>query len=157
MQRRMSFSATTVPGPRDMVVVPAPFDPDEVWSVKATHAVSGTINGDFVRGKLDRSAGEWALTVSAMWARDRGIASGMRVEVDIAPEGPQRHDLAPDVAAALAANPKAAAFFDTLAQFYTKAYLKWIDATSRRPALRTERITEVVKLLEAGIKQRPKT
>jgi hypothetical protein len=44
-----------------------------------------------------------------------------------------------------------------LAQFYTKAYLKWIDGTSRRPELRAERIAEVVQLLEAGIKQRPKT
>lgn len=155
--RRMSFTATTTAGPRGEVVVMVPFSPDQVWSVKLTHAVSGTINGDFVRGKLDRSADGWAFMVSAMGARDRGIASGMTVDVDISPEGPQRDDLAPDFAAALEANPKAAAFFDTLAQFYTKAYLKWIDGTSRRPALRTERIAEVVQLLEAGIKQRPKT
>ena len=155
--QRMCFTATTLPGPRGTVILMLPFDPDELWTAKPRHAVSGLINGAFVRGKVERSADEWAFTVSAMWARDREITSGMTVEVDIAPEGPQRHDLAPDVAAALEANPKAAAFFDTLAQFYTKAYLKWIDGTSRRPALRTERITEVVRLLEAGIKQRPKT
>ena len=81
---------------------------------------------------------------------------GWPVDVELSPEGPQRRDLAADVATALEANPAAAAFFDTLAQFYTKAYLKWIDATSRRPELRAQRIAEVVQLLEAGFKQRPK-
>jgi hypothetical protein len=33
-------------------------------------------------------------------------------------EGPQRADLAEDIAAALAASPAAAPFSDTLAQFY---------------------------------------
>ena len=64
-----------------------------------------------------------------------GIAVGDDVAVELAPEGPQRGDLADDLAAALAANPAAAAFFDTLAQFYRKAYLRWIDATTRRPDL----------------------
>jgi Bacteriocin-protection, YdeI or OmpD-Associated len=42
-----------------------------------------------------------------------------------------------------------AAFFDTLAQFYRQAYLRWIDATARRPDLRAARIGEVVDLLAA--------
>ena len=54
------------------------------------------------------------------------------------------------------ANPAAAAFFDTLAQFYRKAYLRWIDGTTRRPDLRAARIAEVVDLLAAGVKQRPR-
>jgi hypothetical protein len=56
-------------------------------------------------------------------------------------------ELADDIAAALDANPAAAAFFDTLAQFYRKAYLRYIDATTRRPDLRAARIAEVVDLL----------
>jgi uncharacterized protein YdeI (YjbR/CyaY-like superfamily) len=75
--------------------------------------------------------------------------------VDIAPEGPQRDDLAADVAEALAANPAAAEFFDSLAQFYRRGYLRWIDATRRRPEQRPVRIAEMVRLLEAGIKERP--
>ena len=70
---------------------------------------------------------------------------------------PQRGDLAGDIAAALAANPAAGAFFDTLAQFYRKAYLRWIDATTRRPDVRAARIAEVVDLLAAGIKERPRS
>ena len=78
------------------------------------------------------------------------------VTVELAPEGPQRDDLADDIAAALAADPAAAAFFDTLAQFYRKAYLRWIDATTRRPDLRAARIAEVAGLLAAGVKERPR-
>ena len=72
------------------------------------------------------------------------------------PEGPQRGDLAEDIAAALAANPAASTFWDTLAQFYRKAYLRWINATTRRPDLRAVRIAEVVDLLAAGVKERPR-
>ena len=76
--------------------------------------------------------------------------------MEVAPEGPQRGDLAEDIAAALAANPAAGAFFDTLAQFYRKGYLRYIDATTRRPDLRAARIAEVVGLLADGIKTRPR-
>ena len=48
------------------------------------------------------------------------VAPGDEVSVELTPEGPQRADLAEDIAAALAANPAAGAFFDTLAQFYRR-------------------------------------
>lgn len=38
----------------------------------------------------------------------------------------------------------------------SKAYLRWIDATTRRPDLRAARIAEVTGLLAAGIKERPR-
>jgi uncharacterized protein YdeI (YjbR/CyaY-like superfamily) len=76
-------------------------------------------------------------------------------------EGPQRDDLADDLtddlAEALRNEPEAGAFFDSLAQFYRRAYLRWIDGTKRRSALRAERIAEVVALLKARVKERPKT
>ena len=61
-----------------------------------------------------------------------------------------------DVAAALKAEPEAAAFFDSLAQFYRNAYLRWIDATRRRPEQRPIRIAEVVRLLREHKNERPK-
>ena len=155
--QRMRFTATIATGPRQTLRVPVPFDPDQVWSPKPTHAVNGTVNATFVRSRLERDAVGWLMPISRMWARDCAMRAGLEVDVDIAPEGAQRAELAPDVAEALNANEKAAAFFDTLAQFYTKAYLKWIDSTKRRPDLRAERIDEVVRLLEQGVKQRPKT
>ena len=154
--QRMRFAAELTAGPRGTLLLPVPFDPDRVWSPKSTHAVNGTVDARFVRGKLELSAAGWQMPISRMWARDCGLAAGMTVEIDIAPEGAQRLELAPDIAAALEANQQASEFFDTLAQFYTKAYLKWIDSTKRQPHLRAERIDEVVQLLEQGIKQRPR-
>jgi uncharacterized protein YdeI (YjbR/CyaY-like superfamily) len=76
------------------------------------------------------------------------------VNVVLMPEGPQRQALAPDIVAALEAEPDAARFFDSLATFYRKGYLRWIDATKRSPDFRRQRITEFIGLLRAGKKER---
>jgi hypothetical protein len=56
----------------------------------------------------------------------------------------------------LAGNTAAGAFFDSIAQLYRRAHLRYIDAIKRRPDERTARIAEVVELLAAGVKERPK-
>jgi hypothetical protein len=151
------FQAHAAAGPRGRAVIAVPFDPDEAWGAKAEHPVGGTIDGKQVRGTITPGAGGWVFTLTPMWLRGAGVATGADVLVELAPEGPQRSDLADDISAALAASPAAAAFFDTLAQFYRKAYLRYIDATARRPGLRAARIAEVVGLLAAGVKQRPRS
>jgi hypothetical protein len=150
------FQAVIAAGPRDGAIIVMPFDPDEAWGTKANHPVSGTVGGCRTRTRLVRCGSAWVLTLAPERLRDMGIAIGDDVTVELASEGPQRGDLADDIAAALAADPAAGAFFDTLAQFYRKAYLRWIDATTRRPELRAARIAEVVALLSAGIKERPR-
>ena len=154
--RVQRFGAHVAGGPGGRAIIAVPFDPDQAWGTKAEHRVGGTINGRRVRGTIAPDGHGWAFTVTPMWMRDAGVAPGDDVIVELAPEGPQRGDLADDISAALAANPAAAAFFDTLAQFYRKAYLRWIDGTTRRPDLRAARIAEVVDLLAAGVKQRPR-
>jgi Bacteriocin-protection, YdeI or OmpD-Associated/Domain of unknown function (DUF1905) len=156
VMRVQRFGAWVAPGPAGRAVIVVPFDPDEAWGARAEHPVTGTVGGRRVRGRLAPGGRGWTLTLSPMWVRDADVAVGEEVIVELSPEGPQRGDLADDIAAALEANPAAAAFFDTLAQFYRKAYLRWIDATTRRPDLRAARIAEVVDLLAAGIKQRPR-
>ena len=152
------FTAVVAAGPGGRAVIVVPFDPDAAWGAKAEHHVNGTVAGRRVRGRLSPGgSGGWEFTLSPARVRDLGLAAGDEVAVELTPEGPQRGDLAEDVSAALAANPAAAAFFDTLAQFYRKAYLRWIDATSRRPDLRAARIAEVVDLLAAGVKERPRS
>jgi uncharacterized protein YdeI (YjbR/CyaY-like superfamily) len=118
--------------------------------------VNGTVDGTRVRVTLSRGSAGWAFTLSPSRVLGLAVAAGDEVSVELTPEGPQRADLAEDIAAALAANPAAGAFFDTLAQFYRKAYLRWIDATTRRPEVRAARIAEVVDLLAAGVKERPR-
>lgn len=142
---------------RRRVLVPVPFDPDQAWGFKREHRVHGTVNGMGVRAVIERLGEGRGILLGPAWRRDCGIAPGDEVEVVLAPEGPQRDDLAPDVAAALEAAPVAGAFFDSLAQFYRRAYLRWIDGTKRRPDVRAQRIVEMVELLEAGQKERPGT
>jgi hypothetical protein len=155
-------------------MVPVPFDPDEAWGPKKDHRVHGTINGMGVRAVLEPfdpvpgagvvpgsgdpgGGGSFGFALGPAWRRGCGIGPGDVVDVVLQPEGPQRDDLAPDVAAALEAEPAAGEFFDSLAQFYRRAYLRWIDATKRRPDQRPVRIAEMVALLKAGVKERPNT
>jgi len=161
--RAQRFDAHVTSDSSGRAVVAVPFNPDETWGAKAFHPVGGTILpvagttcNRHLRGRITPDGEQWVFTLNPMWMRATGVAVGDEVIVELEPEGPQRSDLADDVASALAANPAAAAFFDTLAQFYTKAYLRWIDATKRRPDVRAARIAEVVELLAAGIKERPR-
>jgi hypothetical protein len=149
------FTATVVAGDRGRVLVPLPFAADEAWGAKPTHRLGGSVNGVRVRAIIERSADGEAFALGAAWRQGRDIAVGDSVTVDLSPEGPQRADLADDVAAALDANPAAGAFFDSLAQFYRKAYLRWVEATKRKPQQRAQRIQEMVACLAAGLKQRP--
>ena len=153
--RSRRFTVPIATGRRGRLLVPVPFDPDDVWGAKDRHHIAGTVNGIGVRSVIEPAGDGFGFTLGRASPARSGLAVGDEVTVEIAPEGPQRDDLAEDVAAALAANPDAGAFFDSLAQFYRRAYLRWIDATKRRPEQRAERIAEMVRLLRSGVKQRP--
>lgn len=149
------FTATVAATGRGGLLVPVPFDPDEVWGTKQRHHVAGTVNGVRVRAVIELAGDRFGFTLGPTSPCRQALTAGDEVTVVLTPEGPQRDDLAADVAAALAAHPEAAAFFDSLAQFYRRGYLRWIDATKRRPDQRPVRIAEMVRLLESGVKQRP--
>ena len=155
--RVQRFDVRIAAGPRGHAQIVVPFDPDTEWGVKAVHHVNGTVNGCRVRVTLEPGDCGWAFTMNPARMQHAGIVAGSQVPVELSPEGPQRGDLAEDIAAALDANPAAGAFFDTLAQFYRNGYLRYIDATKRRPDLRAARIAEVTGLLASGIKERPRS
>jgi hypothetical protein len=134
-----------------------PYDPDEAWGVKERHHITGSINGMKIRGALERLGdGRWVLSLNPGWQRDNGLEPDAEVVVTLAPEGPQRDDLPPELAAALEAEPDAGAFFDSLATFYRKGYLRWLDGAARRPEVHAERVRELIGLLKAGKKTREK-
>src|SRR6202034_843509 len=151
------FEAVVADGSGGRATIVVPFDPDEAWGAKAVHHVNGRVDGTRVRVTLSPGDAGWSFTLSPSRARELGVVAGDEVSVELTPEGPQRADLADDIAAALAANPPAGAFFDTLATFYRRAYLRWIDATTRRPQVRAARIAEVVDLLAARRQERPRS
>ena len=150
------FTAVVRIDERGRTHVPVPFEPDEAWGTKPRHHVTGTLNGMGLRGVLDRTVHGTVLVLGPAWCRGARLTTGDQITVVLGPEGPQRTDLPADIAAALDADPDAGAFFDSLAQFYRNAYLRWIEATKRRPEQRPVRIAEVVRLLQDGQKERPK-
>ena len=99
-----------------------------------------------VRASIECSSGGFAIVLGSAWRRDCGVGAGDVVDVVLAPEGPQRGDLADDVRAALDIEPAAGAFFNGLAQFYRRAS-SLVDATKRRPEERERRIAEMIDLL----------
>lgn len=137
------------------VYLPFPQDPDVLWGKKPCHRVGGMLNGMSFRGIIEPFGADLGVIIGPAWRRDCGLGPGLRVSARLAPEGPLREGLDPDIAAALDAEPGAGAFFDGLAQFYRKAWLKWIGGTKRRPDERARRIAELVEHLKAGRKARP--
>ena len=67
------------------------------------------------------------------------------MDVVLSPEGPQSESLSGDVSAALDTEPKAKAFFESLATFIESV---------KRPETRAARIKEIIELLKTGKKQK---
>lgn len=151
-----AFKSVAKEGGNGSAIIPLPFDPDAEWGKRPRHRLSGTVNGRKIRVIIEPEDKAVGIRLTPMWRRDCGVEIGRKISVELWAEGPQRQDLAEDFAAALNAEPKAAAFWDDLAQFYRKAFLSWIDATKRKPDERARRIKETVKLLKAGKKERLK-
>lgn len=130
-----------------------PFDPDEAWGPKRRHYLSGTIDGKKTRATVEAFGDVMGISLGPVWLRDNGLEQGVEVEVVLRPEGPQSSAMAPDMAAAFEAEPKAAEFFDSLATFYRNNFMRWIDS-AQRPETRAARIREAIALLKDGKRQK---
>lgn len=150
-----SFHARATVKPAGGAVIALPFDAAEAWGRRDRYHMTGTIEGVRFRTELLHREEGWVIDLGPKSGSAAGLQDGQEVAVEIWPEGPQRDELAPDIANALAARPRAQAAFVGLATFYRKGWLRWIDATKRRPEVRAARIAEMVRLVEAGHKERP--
>ncbi len=135
------------------VWIDLPFDPNEVWGTKDRHHVRGLVGAFEIRGPLAIEAGRYVLNLGAAWRRGNGVTGGDEVTVVLSPEGPQLDRLAEDIVAALESEPDAKAFFEGLATFYRKNYLRWIDG-AKKPETRQARIVQLVSLLKVGRKEK---
>ena len=135
------------------VFIPIPFNPNDVWGVKQRHHITGTVNDYAVRGSLGSNGMQYFLLLGAAWRRGCNIDVGSKVDVVLLPEGPQSESLSPDIAAALDTEPKAKAFFESLATFYRNMYIKWIES-AKKAETRSARIQEMIGLLKTGKKQK---
>ena len=130
-----------------------PFNPNDVWGIKQRHYINGSVNGCKVRGSLGLDGSHYFLSLGAVWLRDNRLDVGAKVDVILFPEGPQAESMSADIANSLESNPQAKTFFESLATFYRRNYIKWIEG-AKRPETRSKRIDEMVKLLNAGRKEK---
>lgn len=153
--RERSFQGEIEGTEKGRMYVVLPFDPEKHWGLRTRYHVRGTINGRMLRGALEKFGKGYFLPLGPAYRRDADLHLGDSVTVVLMPEGPQSDALAGDITAALEAAPEAKRFFDGLATFYRKNYLRWIDATKRSPEVRAQRIAELVELMKDEKKQRP--
>jgi uncharacterized protein YdeI (YjbR/CyaY-like superfamily) len=93
------------------------------------------------------------LPVGAAWLRDSGIQPAQEVACELCLESPLLEELSDEIREAIQADPQAQAFFEGLAPFYRKNYLRWIES-ARTPVTRARRIAEMVTCLREGRMQR---
>ena len=153
MARTATFTATAEARPRGGIAIRLPLDPAEIWGARDRYYVTGTIERYNVRGVVASRDGEPYLELGPAWCRDPRVGPGAVLRVDLRPEGPQIWTLASDFAEALTAEPSALRFFESLATFYRKAWLRWVEG-AKRPDARARRITETVAALAAGKRER---
>ena len=142
------FTAAVEARPQRGIAIRIPFDPSAEWGAKERHDVTGSVAGHKVRGRLTMRGGQHYLELGPAWCRDNRLADGADVSVEIAPEGPQLVSMAADLAAALNAEPEARGFFESLATFYRKGFVRWIEG-AKRPETRAKRIAETVAALKS--------
>jgi bacteriocin resistance YdeI/OmpD-like protein/uncharacterized protein DUF1905 len=147
------FTAIAEGRPGGGISIKLPFDPSAAWGERDRYDVTGTINGHKVRGKLTLRAGGHALDLGPTWCRDATVVAGAQVAAVLAPEGPQLSAMAEDIAAALDTEPAARRFFESLATFYRKNFIRWIEG-AKRPETRAQRIAETVATLKSGKRER---
>jgi hypothetical protein len=152
MARTMTFTATALARPRGGIAIALPFDPAEAWGDRDRYYLAGTIEQYPMRATVI-PADEPLLRLGPSWCRDPRVGPGSTLRVSLRPEGPQLDTISPDIADALRAEPDARRFFESLATFYRKAFMTWVEG-AKRPETRARRIAETVADLKAGRRER---
>ena len=112
--------------------------------------VVATVNGYTWRTSVARMGGEFLLGLSREVRDGAGVQAGDEAEVTIElDEAPREVEVPADLAAALAADPQAAASFEQMAFTHRKEYARWI-AEAKRDETRQRRVAQAVEMIKAG-------
>ena len=110
-------------------------------------AVTVTLNGHSYRTTVGVMGGVAKIPVSAAVRDAAGVNAGDMLDVEVvADTAPRTVEVPADLAAALAQNTEARAFFGQLSYSRQHAYVTWIEG-ARQPATRTRRVEQTVALL----------
>jgi hypothetical protein len=109
-----------------------------------------TVGGHAYRTTLARMGGRWLVPLSAENRGAAGVAAGDAVEVEIELDAAERTVEVPeDLAAALAGEQAARAYFDGLAYTHRQEWVRWVEE-AKRPETRARRVTATVERLREG-------
>jgi Bacteriocin-protection, YdeI or OmpD-Associated/Domain of unknown function (DUF1905) len=115
-------------------------------------AVRITINGYSYRTTAMFMGGRFMVPLAAENRAGAGVSAGDEVEVQIELDTATREVVVPpDLAAALAAEPSAQAFFDQLSFTYRKEWVRWVE-DAKKPETRQARLARTIEGLLEGRK-----
>lgn len=127
--------------------------PDEVVTALGSGkrpAVQVTIGKHSYRTTVAAMGGRFLVPLSADNRAAAGVAAGDEIEVDIEPDTAPREVMLPaDLAAALAADGTARAFFETLSYTHRKEWARWIEE-AKQAETRASRLSKAITALRAG-------
>ena len=112
--------------------------------------VKVTIGGYEFRTSIARMGDRYLLGVSNERRAEAGIAAGETLDVEVELDTAERRvEIPVDLAEALAAEPEAKAFFESLSFSKQQWHILQV-ATAKKPETRTNRVTTSVAMLAAG-------
>ena len=131
--------------------------PDEVVAALGAGrrpAVRVSVGGHTYRSTVAAMGGRFMLPLSAENRGAAGVAAGDEVDVDIDLDtAPREVDVPADLAAELATDEDARAFFDGLAASHRKEWVRWIE-DAKKAETRGRRVAETLRALRAGERTR---
>jgi hypothetical protein len=139
-------------GPGGRIALRLPFDPKDAFGqARAPVRVTIDEHPPFPTRVMVYSGVPW-IGLRKEQVTEMGVAVGepvqVRVEFD---DAPREVDVPAELAAALQADPEAAAAFEKLAFTHRKEWARWVSEAKREPT-RKDRVAKTVERLKAGVK-----
>lgn len=148
---RMAFDAPIEAGRGGGAFVRLPADASDVFGTRARFPVLVTFNGVAYRGStMPIGDGTFCIGVTKAVQSRAGASIGDRVTVVVQRDAGERTvDVPPELAAALASHPEAAARFEAMALTQRREYAAWI-ASAKKPQTRQRRLDQAMDRIAAG-------
>ncbi len=151
-QRSVTFE-TTVAATGNNTGIEVPAELVEELGARRRPPVVVDLDGHAYRSTVAVLGGRYLVSVSAAVRRATGLAGGdpVRVTLTVA-DTPREVDVPADLAAALAADEQAGAFFATLSNSLQRHHVDTVNG-ARTAETRQRRIDRAVSLFRAGVKR----
>jgi len=147
MPNSTSFRATVELGGKTATGIEVPADVVAALGSSKRPAVLVTIAGHSYRTTVASMGGRFLVPLNAENRAAAGVIAGGHVDVEIQLDTTTRVvTLPPDLDAALADDPAARKFFESLSFTQRKEWVRWIGAAKRTP-IRTSRINQTIVAL----------